>query len=80
MRGESDGVLADHDAKRLLKAYGVRVTRQAPTNTPTGAVKLAKQIGVPCLIAVGEDERVPRRMADVKRIAALMLAGATCNS
>ena len=47
VRGESEGVLADHDAKRLLKAYGVRVTRQAPTNTPTGAAKLAKQIGVP---------------------------------
>jgi hypothetical protein len=66
-------VLADHDAKRLLKAYGVRVTRQAPTNTPTGAVKLAKQIGVPCLIAVGADERVADTISDVKRLAALML-------
>ena len=36
-----------------LKAYGARVTRQAPTHTPTGAVKLAKQIGVPCIIAIG---------------------------
>ncbi len=73
VRSEIDGALSDHDAKRLLKAYGVRVTRQAPTNTPTGAVKLAKQIGVPCLIAVGGDERVADTVADVKRIAALLL-------
>lgn len=73
VRGEIDGALSDHDAKRLLKAYGARVTRQAPTNTPTGAVKLAKTIGVPCLIAAGADERVADTLADVKRIAALML-------
>ena len=73
VRGEIDGALSDHDAKRLLKAYGARVTRQAPTNTPTGAVKLAKQIGVPCLIAAGADERVADTLSDVKRIAALML-------
>jgi hypothetical protein len=76
VRGESEGALADHDAKRLLKAYGARVTRQAPTNTPTGAVKLAKQIGVPCLIAVAGDERLADSVADVKRIAALLLAEA----
>ena len=62
VRAEIDGALSDHDAKRLLKAYGARVTRQAPTNTPTGAVKLAKQIGVPCLLAVG-DRRARRRHA-----------------
>ena len=73
VRAEIDGPLSDHDAKRLLKSYGARVTRQAPTNTPTGAVKLAKQIGVPCLIAAGADERVADSAADVKRIAALML-------
>ncbi|HXU71534.1 MAG TPA: hypothetical protein VN947_19510 [Polyangia bacterium] len=76
VRYESDGVLSDHDAKRILKAYGARVTRQAPTNTPTGAVKLAKQIGVPCLVAIPGDERVADSMADVKRIAALMLGEA----
>ncbi|HEX8951819.1 MAG TPA: hypothetical protein VF945_08230, partial [Polyangia bacterium] len=73
VRVEIEGALSDHDAKRLLKAYGARVTRQAPTNTPTGAVKLAKQIGVPCLIVAGADERVADSAADVKRIAALML-------
>jgi hypothetical protein len=76
VRGESDGALTDHDAKRLLNAYGARVTRQAPTNTPTGAVKLAKQIGVPCLIAVAGDERLADSVADVKRLAALLLAEA----
>jgi hypothetical protein len=73
VRAEADTTLSDHDAKRLLKAYGVRVTRQAPTNTPTGAVKLAKQIGVPCLLATPSDERVAETAADVKRIAALLL-------
>ncbi|MGZ3405514.1 MAG: hypothetical protein ACXVAN_03655, partial [Polyangia bacterium] len=73
VRSEIDGAMSDHDAKRLLKAYGVRVTRQAPTNTPTGAVKLAKQIGVPCLVVAGADERVADSVADVKRIAALLL-------
>ena len=73
VRSEIDGALSDHDAKRLLKAHGARVTRQAPTNTPTGAVKLAKQIGVPCIVAVGADERVADTPADVKRLAALML-------
>jgi hypothetical protein len=73
VRSEIDGAMSDHDAKRLLKAYGARVTRQAPTNTPTGAVKLAKQIGLPCLIVAGADERVADNVADVKRIAALLL-------
>jgi hypothetical protein len=73
VRSEIEGAMSDHDAKRLLKAYGVRVTRQAPTNTPTGAVKLAKQIGVPCLVVGGADERVADTVADVKRIAALLL-------
>jgi hypothetical protein len=72
-RAETDAPLSDHDAKRLLKAYGVRVTRQAPTNTPTGAVKLAKTIGVPCLIANAGEERNADTVADVRRIAALML-------
>jgi hypothetical protein len=73
VRGESEGALADHDAKRMLKAYGARVTRQAPTNTPTGATKLAKQIGVPCILATPTEERVADTMADVRRLAALLL-------
>lgn len=73
VRAEVDGALSDHDAKRLLKAWGARVTRQAPTNTPTGAVKIAKQIGVPCLLATAGEERVAETIADVRRIAALLL-------
>ncbi|HEX4461410.1 MAG TPA: hypothetical protein VIA18_25690, partial [Polyangia bacterium] len=53
--------------------YGARVTRQAPTNTPTGATKLAKQIGVPCILATATEERVAETMADVRRLAALLL-------
>jgi hypothetical protein len=73
VRAEVDATLSDHDAKRLLKAYGAKVTRQAPTNTPTGAAKLAKQIGVPCLLATPSEERVAETMADVRRLAALLL-------
>lgn len=73
VRAEVDGTLSDHDAKRLLKAWGARVTRQAPTNTPTGAVKLAKTIGVPCLLVTAAEQRVAETVADVRRIAALML-------
>jgi hypothetical protein len=73
VRTEVEATLSDHDAKRLLKAYGARVTRQAPTNTPTGALKLAKQIGVPCIIATAAEERVAETVADVKRITALLL-------
>jgi hypothetical protein len=73
VRAESDGRLSDHDAKRLIKAYGARVTRQAPTNTPTGALKLARQIGLPVVLVAGTDERVAESTTDVRRIAALLL-------
>jgi hypothetical protein len=73
VRGEIDRELNDHDAKRLLKAYGARVTRQAPTNTPTGAANLAKVIGMPVLLIAGELIRVAETLPDVRRIATLML-------
>jgi hypothetical protein len=73
VREEIDARLGDHDAKRLLKAYGARVTRQAPTNTPTGALKVAKQIGLPVLLVAGDDERLAESTADVRRLAALLL-------
>jgi acyl-CoA synthetase (NDP forming) len=68
-----EATLSDHDAKRLLKGYGVRVSRQAPTNTPTGAVKVAKQIGVPVQLVSPLEARVAETIAEVKRIAALLL-------
>jgi hypothetical protein len=73
VRAEVESLLSDHDAKRLLKAYGARVSRQAPTNTPTGAVKLAKQIGVPVVLLTPLEEQVAESVADVRRLAALML-------
>lgn len=36
----SDEVLSDQDTKRLLHAYGARVTRQAPANTTTAALRI----------------------------------------
>ncbi len=75
VRGEVvDGVLSDHDAKRLLKAWGARVTRQAPTATPTGAAKLAKEIGLPVALRSTSDEvRVADTLPEVRRLAALLL-------
>lgn len=73
VREESEGTLSDHDAKRLLKAWGIKVTRQGPTGTPTGAVKLARLIGMPVVLARGDEERVVDTIPEVKRVAALLL-------
>jgi hypothetical protein len=73
VRAESDGMLRDHDCKRLLKAWGLRVSRQGPTGTPTGAVKLARMIGLPAVIARGDEERVAETLPEVRRLAALLL-------
>ncbi len=73
VRAEVDRELSDHDAKRLLKAYGARVTRQAPSNTPTGAMKIAKTIGLPVALVAGAEERVAETLPDVRRLAALLL-------
>jgi hypothetical protein len=75
VRSELDREISDHDAKRLLKAYGVRVTRQAPTNTPTGAAKVAKTIGLPVMLvaSIGDDQRIAESLPDARRLATLML-------
>lgn len=73
VREESEGVLTDHDAKRLLKAWGIKVTRQGPTGTPTGAVKLARLIDLPVVLARGDEERVVETIPEVRRVAALLL-------
>src|SRR5262249_34505404 len=39
--------LGDHEAKVLLAAYGVPITRQAVATTPSAAVKLARRAGYP---------------------------------
>lgn len=42
-----EGHLGDHEAKRLLSAYGATVTRQAIASTPSAAVRYAQQLGWP---------------------------------
>src|SRR5262249_20170525 len=39
--------VGDHEAKVLLSAYGVPITRQAVATTPSAAVKLARRAGYP---------------------------------
>jgi hypothetical protein len=73
VRAECEGVLLDHDMKRLLKAWGIKVTRQGPTGTPTGAVKLAHLLGLPTLLIRGDDERRAETFPEVRRLAALLL-------
>lgn|GEM_PF-3156266 len=65
--------LGDHDLKRLLKSWSVRVTRQAPTNTPTGAQNLARTIGLPVLLVGGGETRVAESMPEVRQLATLLL-------
>lgn len=45
--------LSDHDAKRLLHSYGVRVTRQAPVSTTTSALRVAAKLGTPVWVLPG---------------------------
>lgn len=42
-----DEQLSDHDSKRLLRSYGVKVCRQAPAFNPTMAVRMGQKIGFP---------------------------------
>jgi hypothetical protein len=42
-----DRRLGDHEAKVLLAAYGVPVTRQAVATTPSAATRIAKKAGYP---------------------------------
>jgi len=77
VRAEVDGApLTDHDAKRLLKAWGARVSRQAPAPTPTGAVKLAKTIGLPVTLLAGDERRVAETLPEVRQAATMLLGEA----
>ncbi|MFO0574209.1 MAG: hypothetical protein U1A78_09435 [Polyangia bacterium] len=49
----SDEALSDQDTKRLLHAYGVRVTRQAPASTVTAALRIFGKLDGPTLIVPG---------------------------
>src|SRR5206468_12379337 len=39
--------IGDHEAKVLLAAYGVPITRQAVATTPSAAIRIAKKAGYP---------------------------------
>lgn len=85
----SDEPLGDHDCKRLLHAYGVQVSRQAPVNTSTAALRVLTKLGLPVLLvppqppagdglaAALAEERAATlctTQAEVKRYATLLLA------
>jgi len=81
-----DRRIGDHEAKVLLAAYGVPVTRQAVATTPSAAVAVAKKVGFPVEIKLwGPDvpseragcrvERGVATAADVRR-AFLAVSGA----
>jgi hypothetical protein len=61
----SDEILSDQDTKRLLHAYGVRVTRQAPASTMTAALRIFSKLDAPTLIVPGLGP-----LADVDALAA----------
>lgn len=77
--------LSDHDAKRLLRAYGARVSRQAPANTVTAVQRIAGQIGLPVVLvpaptaeagqgaAAPEEEIACHSGTELKRQATLLL-------
>jgi hypothetical protein len=79
------GELSDHDAKRVLKLFGVRVSRQAPASSATKAVQIAQQVGYPVDIVAGRVEPASGRgagrellrrvtsQAEVRRAAAILL-------
>lgn len=66
----SDEVLGDHDLKRLLHAYGVRVSRQAPANTATAALRILTKLNLPVEII----PHVPPE-SDVEAVAAAEASG-----
>lgn len=80
--------LGDHDIKRLLAAYGVRVSRQAPVNTTTSALRVVSKLGTPVWVLPGllpsddvtklatleaRDGVLCQTQAEVKRQTALLL-------
>jgi hypothetical protein len=80
--------LGDHDIKRLLHSYGVRVTRQAPVTTTTSALRVVTKLGTPVWVLPGlppsddvtklataesRDGLLCETQAEVKRQTALLL-------
>lgn len=74
-----DERLSDHDAKRLLHAYGVRVTKQAPAANITAAQRLATKIGLPVVLIAPQEADVEvacHSQAELRRQATLLLSRA----
>lgn len=84
----SDEQLGDHDAKRLLHAYGARVLRQAPVATANAALKLLPKLELPVRVlpvlpwqaevaalaaAEARDGVLCHSQAEVKRYSTLLL-------
>jgi hypothetical protein len=64
----NDRRLGDHEAKVLLAAYGVPVTRQAVATTPSAAIRVAKKAGYPVEIKPwGPDVATERAGCPVER-------------
>jgi acyl-CoA synthetase (NDP forming) len=49
-------MINEYDAKRLLAAYGITVTREARVTTPTEATHAAQKIGYPVVLKAVSDE------------------------
>lgn len=82
-------ILGDHDLKRILAAYGIRVTRQAPANTGTAVLRIASKLDFPVelvghvppqsdvqalVTAESEVRAICKTQAELKRQATLLLA------
>lgn len=80
----SEELLSDHDSKRLLHAYGAKVTRQAPASNITAALRVAAKIGLPVVLSPASVEASDKEardvachsQADLKRQATVLLGRA----
>jgi acetyl-CoA synthetase (ADP-forming) len=62
-RARGQRALSEHDSKRVLRAYGVPVTREALVTTAAGARDAARRIGYPVALkvcAAGEAHKTER--------------------
>ncbi len=73
---EMTEVLSDHDTKRFLHAYGVRVSRQAPANSVTAALRIAAKIEYPVALLSADltKESTCKNQTELKHQATLLLA------
>lgn len=67
-RARGQRALSEHDSKRILRAYGVPVTREALVTTASGARDAARRIGYPVALkvcAAGEAHKTERGLVAV---------------